>query len=116
METVRVEDQRGKPSIIIGYDPGGNNAHGLAELEVKNGKVIRLSTRTFCTTHDVVLFLENLAFVSALGVDTLTWWSTGPGGWMPADRWLRQQYPAVRNSVVTPVGFTSNLDALRDCH
>jgi len=109
MGMVRVEDQGESSSLVIGYDPGGNNAHGLAELEVKNGRVIRLFTRTFCTTHDVVLFLENLEIVSALGVDTLTCWSTGRGGWRPADRWLRQQYPEVRNSVVTPNGLFGSM-------
>jgi hypothetical protein len=59
MGMVRVEDQGESSSLVIGYDPGGNNAHGLAELEVKNGKVIRLSTKTFCTTHDVVLLKKN---------------------------------------------------------
>jgi hypothetical protein len=55
------------------------------------------------------LFLGNLEIVSALGVDTLTCWSTGPGGWRSADRWLRQQYPAVRNSVVTPNGLFGSM-------
>jgi hypothetical protein len=37
----------------------------------------------------------------ALGVDTLTVWSTGPCGWRPADRALRQKYTSAKNSVVS---------------
>ena len=36
------------------------------------------------------------------GVDTLTCWATGPSGWRPADRWLRQRYRDVQNSVAAP--------------
>ena len=38
----------------------------------------------------------------SIGIDTLTMLSTGDSGWRPADRWLRAQYPDVRNSVVNP--------------
>ena len=88
--------------LVIGYDPGGNGAHGVAELQVEEGKATSASTWTMATTEDVVTFLENRPTIAALGVDTLTCWSTGPGAWRPADRWLRNQYKAVRNSVVTP--------------
>jgi hypothetical protein len=48
--------------------------------------------RTRCDTHPP----------SALGVDTLTLWSTGPAGWRPADRALRAAYPRVVNSIASP--------------
>ena len=35
-------------------------------------------------------------------MDTLTCWSTGGGGWRPADRWLRQTCPEVINSIMSP--------------
>ena len=88
--------------IIIGYDPGGNDAHGLAELHVHDGRAIRISTRTLGTAEDVVSALDSLSSLAALGVDTLSCWSTGPSGWRPADRWLRERYPDVQNSVVSP--------------
>jgi hypothetical protein len=88
--------------LIIGYDPGGNGAHGVAELVVHEGKAIRLATRTVDTMEDVVSFLDRQPSLAALGVDTLTCWSTGPSGWRPADRWLRVQYPMVKNCVVSP--------------
>lgn len=95
--------------LIIGYDPGGNNAHGVAKLQIHNGMVTSLSTRTVSTTEDVVSFLDSLSSLAALGVDTLTCWSTGPSGWRPADRWLRQRYPDVRNSVVSPNGLFGSM-------
>ena len=88
--------------LIIGYDPGGNGAHGVAELLVEEGRATSVSTRTMATTEDVIVFLEKTPSLAALGVDTLTCWSTGKSAWRPADRWLRQRYPAVRNSIVTP--------------
>ena len=88
--------------LVIGYDPGGNGAHGVAELQIEDGKAANVSTWTMETTEDVVAFLENRPSMAALGVDTLTCWSTGKSAWRPADRWLRHQYKAVRNSIVTP--------------
>ena len=91
-----------KSEFIIGYDPGGNGAHGVAKLEVRDGAAVRLSTMTLGTAEDVLSFLENTASLSAIGVDTLTCWSTGPSGWRPADLWLREHYPDVKDSVVSP--------------
>lgn len=63
--------------LVVGYDPGGNHAHGVAELQVHNGKATGLSTRTVKTTEDVVSLIERLQPLAALGVDTLTCWGTG---------------------------------------
>ena len=38
----------------------------------------------------------------AVGIDTLTAFSTGDSGWRPADRWLQQRYRQVQDSVVNP--------------
>lgn len=96
-------------AIFIGYDPGGNNCHGLAELHVENGKATRLVTMTLHTVEDVVSHIEKLPSLTALGVDTLTCWSTGPSGWRPADRWLRRRYPQVQQSVVSPNGLYGSM-------
>jgi len=40
--------------------------------------------------------------IVAAGLDTLTEWNTGVGGWRPADSWLREKYAGVRNSVLSP--------------
>lgn len=91
-----------KSECIIGYDPGGKRAHGVAKLEVQDGTAVRLSTKVLNTAEEVLSFLESATPIAAIGVDTLTCWSTGPSGWRPADRWLREQYPDVQNSVVSP--------------
>ncbi len=44
-----------------------------------------------------------------LGVDSLTCWSTGPSGWRPADLWLREQYPEIRNSIISPNGLFGSM-------
>jgi hypothetical protein len=87
---------------VIGYDPGGNGAHGFAELHFQDGKPTALSTVLLHTTEDVIARIEHLSEVHALGVDTLTCWSSGSGGWRPADRWLRTRYVDARASVMTP--------------
>jgi hypothetical protein len=40
--------------------------------------------------------------IVAVGVDTFTEWSSGFAGWRPADLWLRERYPAVQRSVLSP--------------
>ena len=39
---------------------------------------------------------------AAAGIDTLLYWETGKSGWRSADRLLRQAYPAVEKSVISP--------------
>jgi len=95
--------------LVLGYDPGGNGAHGLALASMLGGVIERVSTRTFATTQGVIECVESLPAVRAIGVDTLTCWSTGSGGWRPADRWLRNRYPEVRNSVMTPNGLAGSM-------
>ncbi len=87
---------------IVGYDPGGNGVHGLAELRFENGSARALSTRTLQTAEEVISVIEKLPSLAALGVDTLTCWGTGVSAWRPADRWLRNRYKPVENSIVSP--------------
>jgi len=95
--------------LIVGYDPGGDGAHGIALLSLDAGRTTSVVTKTFDTTEAVIAYVERFSAVLALGVDTLTCWSTGPGGWRPADRWLRARYEAVRNSVMTPNGLAGSM-------
>ena len=87
-------------SVIIGYDPGGNGCHGIARLLVRGGKATGVETMALATTEEVICFIEEQESLVALGVDTLSCWYTGRSSWRPADLWLRERYPAVRNSVV----------------
>ncbi len=95
--------------LIVGYDPGGNDAHGVALLALDKGRTADVTTKTFATTEAVIEYVECLAPLLALGVDTLTCWSTGGGGWRPADRWLRQKYAPVHKSVMTPNGLAGSM-------
>ncbi|MEI7836499.1 MAG: hypothetical protein WCK05_08805 [Planctomycetota bacterium] len=87
---------------ILGYDPGGNGAHGVATVEVENGQIVAFTTATVATSEKAIRWLiegREHNPPMGLGIDTLTVWSTGPSGWRPADRLLRGTYPAVVNSV-----------------
>lgn len=95
--------------LVLGYDPGGDGAHGLALASIVGGATERVSTRTFVTTQEVINCIESLPALKAIGVDTLTCWSTGSGGWRPADRWLRNRYAEVRNSIMTPHGLQGSM-------
>lgn len=86
---------------FIGYDPGGNGAHGLAVLTVDAHRVVDFSHATVDTAQQAIeAFKACRVAPTVLGIDTLTCWSTGPSGWRPADRWLRARYPDVVHSVV----------------
>jgi hypothetical protein len=95
--------------FIVGYDPGGNDAHGVAELRVQDDVPISLETWTEACAEDVMRRVNHAQPLIALGVDTLTCWSSGTSGWRPADRWLRSRYPGVQNSVVTPNGLYGSM-------
>jgi len=88
---------------IAGYDPGGNNKNGFAVLEIQNGKPANITITTLATAetviNEIILIKKNII---GLGVDTLSCWGTGNGGWRPADKWLRNKYPVVRNSIMSP--------------
>lgn len=91
-----------KTGTVIGYDPGGDHKHGFAEATIRGGRILNLTTKTLPSVEDVVASILDLESPLGLGIDTLTCWGTGPSGWRPADRWLRQRYPDVRNSVQAP--------------
>ena len=86
---------------VVGYDPGGNDDHGLATAEVQDGRIDRVTTKTLANVEEVLASIPKVQPLG-LGIDTLTCWSTGRSGWRPADRWLRDEYPVVRNSVQAP--------------
>jgi Protein of unknown function (DUF429) len=87
---------------IVGYDSGGNGRHGVAALIVDEGLPVELSFATVDDAHAALRWFTADGMPFAAGIDTLTLLSMGPSGWRPADRWLRQRYPRVKKSVVTP--------------
>lgn len=89
--------------VYFGYDPGGNDRHGVAALDVQGGKPVSVTTALVGTVEMAIQwFSARSGSPVAIGVDTLTCWSTGPAGWRPANRWLREQYPQIRQSVAAP--------------
>lgn len=99
-----------KRAFVIGYDPGGNNSHGVAALEVHKDKarwspVSELRLKAAGSVREAAEWPEGIcrgAFIVAAGLDTLTEWGIGPGGWRPADRWLIDKYRETAKSVVSP--------------
>jgi len=87
---------------VIGYDPGGDGAHGLAVLRFQGSTVIEVTTRTLPTADAVLSEIGLTDNLAAIGIDSLTCWSTGRCGWRPADRWLRERFKDVSNSVTSP--------------
>lgn len=95
--------------VVIGYDPGGNGAHGVSAMRVVEvgGKwePQSLEVTQVHTVEESRFWIEQCCSsqrIVAFGLDTLTEWNTGPSGWRPADLWLRKKYPAVANSVASP--------------
>ena len=94
---------------VIGYDPGGNNAHGVAALAVISREARwtpeRLLVEQKTTVGAAVEWFEHVCRggrIVAAGVDTLTEWNDGRCGWRPADLWLRMTYREVAKSVIPP--------------
>ena len=88
---------------IAGYDPGGNDAHGLAIGKYENGVCVNIPT---CTKPNAEAVIERLYGVEGnllgIGVDTIVCWATGKSGWRPADKWLINRYPGAAGSVMAP--------------
>ena len=87
--------------MIVGYDPGGNGAHGLALASYNDGKIQGVRISTHPTVQSIISTISEFNDVIAIGIDTLTCWSTGPSGWRPADRWLKNEYPEITNSIAS---------------
>lgn len=94
---------------VVGYDPGGDGTHGIAVLRVEGGAAAFVTMLTLMTAEDVISHISSLRNLLALGIDTLTCWSTGRCGWRPADRWLRSTYPMAVKSVVSPNGLYGSM-------
>lgn len=93
---------------IVGYDPGGNEAHGFALLTIKDGEPEGISVTTLSNAEAVIKEIRSKAILG-LGVDTLSCWCTGNSGWRPADIWLRTRYPEVINSIMSPNALSGSM-------
>ena len=95
--------------VIAGYDPGGNNCHGLALAQIRNGRCASLECKTMESADAVLTELETVDNLVAFGIDTLAAWATGPSGWRAADLWLRERYADIRASIVSPNGLYGSM-------
>ena len=87
---------------VIGYDPGGNDKHGVARATVRDGRILDVTTETCRDLEAVISFVFKCKPLLGIGIDTLTCWATGKSGLRPADRWLRRRYEIRKSSVVPP--------------
>ncbi|MDE2783776.1 MAG: hypothetical protein OXK77_12530 [Gemmatimonadota bacterium] len=95
---------------VVGYDPGGNGKHGLAWATVQDGRIgSKVNTDTFGNVEEVLASIRKIGPLLGLGIDTLTCWSTGDGGWRPADHRLRTYYDAVKRSVIAPNSLAGSM-------
>ena len=100
------------PAFVVGYDPGGNGKHGMAVLRVRSEgdrwRPLDLQVTTESSLADTLDWVKNTCRhgrILAAGVDTLTEWNSGLGGWRPADCWLRKTYRAVQGGVIAPAAL-----------
>ncbi|MDE2676547.1 MAG: hypothetical protein OXI76_01430 [Gemmatimonadota bacterium] len=94
---------------VVGYDPGGNGKHGLAWATVRDGRIDSVTTKTLGNVEEVLASIRKIGTLLGLGIDTLTCWGTGDGGWRPADRRLRRNYDAVKRSVIAPNSLAGSM-------
>lgn len=97
----------GLTGLFFGYDPGGNDKHGVAALPIRRGVAESPLVCTKQTAEHVLTWFKERAAqlvgpVLGLGVDTLTYWSGALNGDRQADRYLRSRYDEVRGSVIWP--------------
>jgi hypothetical protein len=96
-------------AFIVRYDPGGEGAHGVAALEERQENTrwnpAFLNVKVAHSFRDALASLHETCGddrIIAAGIDTLTEWNNGVGGWRSADSWLRKTYPTVAKSIVSP--------------
>ncbi len=94
---------------VVGYDPGGNGKHGVSAIRISGGAISDVKVQTLDTAEAVLAWIEPTNDLVAIGIDTLSCWSTGYSGWRGADRWLRKKYPNVQRSVVSPNGLYGSM-------
>jgi hypothetical protein len=95
-------------AFVVGYDPGGNGKHGVAVLEVRKHenrwRPVDMQVSAEKTLDAVLRRVDKRCDrrqIVAAGIDTLTEWNSGRSGWRPADRWLRETYPAITNTILS---------------
>lgn len=89
--------------VFLGFDPGGERSFGVAWL-----RGTQTNAATVSSVAEAIAWAVSTcdqAEPIAAGIDTMLCWCDGLGGWRPADRSLRDAYPAARSSVISPNGL-----------
>lgn len=89
--------------LFLGYDPGGNEKHGVCVLEFneKQAELKIVACKKEPTVNDVLKEIEKYNIFKAAGIDTFTTWSSGISGWRASDLWLRNRYKELSSSVLS---------------
>lgn len=100
--------------VVLGFDPGGSSrrGNGIAGVRVEQGRVADVlvdSHECVDDSEEWVLSKFGEAEWLGLGVDTLLAWSGSRCGWRAADAALRDKYPEVEGSVVSPNGLYGSM-------
>lgn len=112
---------------FLGYDPGGNKKHGVAAIGVESGDVKMAACDTVKTAGDALRWLQeriarkktecirrgaaDLGPVQGLGIDTLTYWSSGRSGLRKADEMLRHVFDPLLRETGAKKHFSSSVVA-----
>lgn len=112
---------------FLGYDPGGNEKHGVAAIRVESGEVKMAACDTVKTAGDALRWLQeriarkktecirrgaaDLGPVQGLGIDTLTYWSSGRSGLRKADEMLRHVFDPLLRETGAKKHFSSSVVA-----
>jgi len=88
-------------SHFLGFDPGGQ--FGAALFIVENGQCECLTECTASVDDALAWATSHLRgqIPKAAGLDAYLYWETTKSGWRQADRWLRNKYPTVKDSVLS---------------
>lgn len=86
---------------FFGYDPGGNDKHGICILELQ-GKSLNIKVcKKVPTVKHVLAKIDDCDGFKAAGIDTFTTWSAAESGWRASDLWLRNEYKELSSSVLS---------------
>ena len=90
----------GVDAPYLGFDPGGSHCFGVALFD---GHGVLLGTTS--SVDEALAWAVDKCGTrtpTAAGIDTLLHWCTGPSGYRPCDRLLKQRYAAKSGSIMAP--------------
>ncbi len=93
--------------VTLGFDPGGEESFGVAILSGP-----RATAATVSSVGEAIAWTKAQCCNTvppAAGIDTLLHWSQAPGGWRPADKYLRATYPTAKSSIISPNGLFGSM-------